>query len=402
MFKEKNILFILFSLIIIYFAQGVFYATGSLISQGCLFVFLAISGIYFIKTILIRREKNLFFKTWTALLLINVLSFVFTGYLSNPNHFGMFKGILISSLPFYPVYYFSQKNILRSKHLIVLFFVMLIISILQFYYNKELILLERISDNENVVNNAAYMFVNLIPFVFLIKKRKTISLFTMLFLSFFIIQGSKRGAILTGSVGLLIFIYFQLRTIEKKHRVKGYLFTVISLLVVSYYTYTFYLENEFLIQRMELLSDGGYSGRDIIYKNIFNSWYYSDNLLNIVFGFGFASSLELSGTGNFAHNDWLELLSNYGLLGVSIYLLLFYSAYKLMKNSQWDSDKRILFFCVVAMWFLTTLFSMAYTSTGGYLQAIVMAYLMGSDGKEYKNKIQIVIPKKSLQDIVCQ
>lgn len=381
MFKEKYILFILISLIVIYFSQGVFYATGSIISQLCLFSYLSVSGIYLVKLLLIRRDKGLFFKAWTALLLINVLGFVFTGYLSNPFHFGMFKGILISLLPFYPNYYFSRKGILRSKHLIIFFFVMLIISILQFFYNREQILLERVSGNEDVVNNAAYMFVNLIPFVFLIKKRKIISLLSILILVFFIIQGSKRGAILTGSVGVLIYIYYQLRTIEKKHRVKGYFITAIGIVVLGYFIYNFYLENEFLSYRIQSMLEGGSSQRDRIYLDIFNGWYDSGNIINLIFGFGFAGSQQLA-SGSFAHNDWLELLSNFGLLGISIYLMLFYSAYKLIRYSQWDSDKRIIFICVVAMWFLITLFSMGYTSTGGYLQAIMLAYLIGSEKRK--------------------
>ncbi|HHX69286.1 MAG TPA: hypothetical protein GX708_14720 [Gallicola sp.] len=381
MFKEKYLLFILLSLIVIYFSQGVFYASGSIISQLCLFSFLALSGIYLVKLLLTRRKKELFFKAWTALLLINVLGFVFTGYLSNPHHFGMFKGILISSLPFYPIYYFSRKGILRSKHLIIFFFVMFIISILQFYYNREQILLERISGNEDVVNNAAYMFVNLIPFVFLIKKSKIISLLSMLILVFFIIQGSKRGAIITGSVGVLIYIYYQLRTIEKKHRVKGYFITAIGIVVLGYFIYNFYLENEFLSYRIQSMLEGDSSQRDRIYFDIFKGWYNSSNILNLIFGFGFAGSQQLA-SGSFAHNDWLELLSNFGLIGVSIYIMLFYSAYKLIRYSQWDSDKRILFICVVAMWFLITLFSMGYTSTGGYLQAIMLAYLIGGDKRK--------------------
>ena len=377
MFKEKYLLFILISLIVIYFSQGVFYASGSIISQLCLFSFLTISGLYLIKLLLTRRKKDLFFKAWTALLLINILGFVFTGYLNNPYHFGMFKGILISSLPFYPIYYFSLKGILRSKHLIIFFFVMLIISILQFFYNREQILLERISGNEDVVNNAAYMFVNLIPFVFLIKKRKIISLLSMLILVFFIIQGSKRGAILTGSFGVLIYIYYQLRTIEKKHRLKGYFITAIGIFILGYFIYNFYLENEFLSYRIQSMLEGDGSQRDRIYFDIFNGWYNSGNIYNFIFGFGFARSQQLA-SGSFAHNDWLELLSNYGITGVLIYLLLFYSAFKLIRNSLYDSEKRILLFCITGMWFLVTLFSMAYTSTDGYLRAIMLAYLIGS------------------------
>lgn len=381
MFKEKNFLYLLILLIVLYFAQGALYTSGSIISQISLFLILGISSIFLLKTLL-SKKKELFYKAWTGLLLLNVIGFIFTGSLSNTYHFGMFKGILISSLPFYPFYYFAKKGTLTSRYLVVLFLIMLPVSILQFYFNKEQVLLNRISNNQDVVNNAAYMFVNLIPFLFLIKKRKIISVVGMLILIFFIIQGAKRGAMLVGSVGLMLFLYYQLRTIDKKHRLKGYAITFLGIIVMIYYAYGFYLENEFLIERMELLSEGGVSGRDIIYENIFNSWYNSDNLFKFLFGYGFAGSMQMSGTGNFAHNDWLELLSNFGVLGVSIYLILFYSAYKLIRKSYWDPDKKIIFITVVAMWFFITLFSMGYTSTSGYLRALLLAFFIGSKEKD--------------------
>ena len=127
--------------------------------------------------------------------------------------------------------------------------------------------------------------------------------------------------------------------------------------------------------------EGDSSQRDRIYFDIFNAWYNSGNIINFIFGYGFAGSQQLA-SGSFAHNDWLELLSNFGLIGLSIYIVLFYSAYKLIRYSQWYSEKRILFICVVSMWFLITLFSMGYTSTGGYMKAIMLAYLIGSDNRK--------------------
>lgn len=94
---------------------------------------------------------------------------------------------------------------------------------------------------------------------------------------------------------------------------------------------------------MENMLEGNVSGRDRIYANIFNGWLDSDNFINLLFGYGFAGSRLLSGSGHFAHNDWLELLSNFGLLGVTIYIVLFYSASKFIRNNKWGSDKKIIF-----------------------------------------------------------
>ncbi len=373
---SKLIRNLLFLLIALYFSQGFLYAQGSVISQSALAFLLVISGIYLVKCLLLKGKKELFFKVWTAFLLLNTLGFFLTGSISNGYHFGMFKGILISSLIFYPFYYFSKNNQLETKHLIQFFILILPIAIAQFFFNRDQILIERVTSNEDVVNNMAYFFVGLMPFVFLFIKRRMISLLSMLVLVFFVIEGAKRGAILTGAFVLLMYAYAFMQSIQKRNKYKGYLISFIGLGLLSYYVYSLYTSNEYLMTRMSLLSEGGYSGRDVIYSSIFNIWQASPNPLNIFFGFGFASSLELTG-GSFAHNDWLELLSNFGLLGIGLYLSLFISAFILLKNNNWNKDKKILFFTVISIWFLVTLFSMGYTSTNGFLREILLGYVVG-------------------------
>lgn len=162
---------------------------------------------------------------------------------------------------------------------------------------------------------------------------------------FFIIQGVKRGAIIAGGAGLLFFLYYQLRIIERKNRFRDYIFAIGSIIVLAYFGYDYYQSNEFLVNRMEALSEGSSSGRNIIYANIFNAWYESHNILNILFGFGFGSSLILSGTGNWAHNDWLEGLEGFGLIGVILYLLLFFAALQMIYKKNWSADN---FFIVIS------------------------------------------------------
>lgn len=370
---------ILFATILIYFAQGSLYARGSIISQVCLILMLAISGHYFIKSILLKNTHSLFFHSWTALLLLNVLGFVFSGNYTDPFHFGMFKGIIISSLLFYPFYYFAHIGVLRSEHLIMFFFLILPITILQYYFNADQILMERVSTNMNLVNNRSYSFVWLIPFVFLIAKKKALSILAMAVIMFFIIDGAKRGALIIGVIGLVFFILYQIQTVDRKNRLIGYLLVGTGVIVLSYVTYNFYLANEFLISRLGALDEGG-SGRDRIFTTIFEVWQNSNSFLRLLFGFGFASSRDFA--GNYAHNDWLELLSNFGLLGVSIYGVLFYSAVRYLWNRQWPLDQRWLMLTIVMMWFFVSLFSMGYTnSDNGYLRAILLGFLIGDNNR---------------------
>src|SRR5690606_2283627 len=295
--------------------------------------------------------------------------------------FGMFKRVLICLLPFYPFYYFATKGHLKAKHLIRFFLFILPVFILQYFFNRNQALQEQVGDSENVVNNIAYTFVKLIPFVFLLKTKKVWSVLLMLLLMFFIIQGAKRGAIFAGAFSLLIFTYYQIRTVSKKNRIKGYILSFIGILFIGYFAYDFYLQNEFLIQRMQQLNEGGTSGRNTIYTNVFNGWYAADSIIKLIFGFGFAASMKLSGSGHFAHNDWLELLSNFGLVGVVIYLLFFYSLIKCLTNSNWGIDKKLILLVAVLIWFIVSIISMGYTSESNYLLIIMIAYMIGNKSK---------------------
>lgn len=379
MIKDIQIKYILIGLIIIYFSQDILYTGGgSVIARMSLFAVLSISGIYWLKSMFTKTKKPLFYKAWTALLLLNVLGYIFTADFSFNGHFSQLKGILIASLPFYPFYHFAQRGHLKSKQLIVFFLIMLVVSIAQFYVYKVEILSIRQSDNENIVNNVAYTFVFLMPYLFLLKERKLLSLLLSFVMLFFIIQGAKRGAMISGVIGMTFFAYYQLKTIDKKNKTKGVLLVVAGIAALAYFGYDYYQQNQFLVQRMQSITEGDSSGRNTIFANLFNVWVNSGSFLNLLFGHGFGSTIFLSRTGSWAHNDWLELLTNFGLLGVSIYLTLFVSATKAAFQNQWNIDKRILMMTIVSIWFFTTVVSMNYTSTNSIYQTIMLAYLIGN------------------------
>lgn len=373
---HRYILYILFLLLALYNAQGWLYKSGSIISQGALFSVLIISFFYFVKTLLQKKKKNLFYMMWTLLFLLNVVGMVFTGSFSNPSHFSMFKNIALVSLSFYPFYFFSTNKIVKGKDFLFFLFIMLPITIGAYSTLKGNLLLEQ--GRENVVNNIAYSFVGLTPFLFLFKNRKWVSYLILLLICYFVIMGSKRGAMLTFGTASFVFLYTQLRTLDSKNRIKGYLLTFVGIVLVFYFAYDTYMSNEYLISRMVSIEDGNLSGRDILYSNIFKAWYNSDSIWHTLFGYGFASSLKLSGMNLFAHNDWLELLSNFGLFGVAIYVVLLCSCLRYVFYTEWSIDKRLMSTSIFLIWSMCTVFSMYYTSINSYLGAILLAYLIGS------------------------
>lgn len=353
--------------------MDIFEAYGTIFSQIVMALCLLIFLYYFLKTI--RGTHSLFFWLWTALLIMNIIYFLISGSISDPQHFQMMKKTSFASLSFFPFYYFARQDLLKAKHLLWFLALILPIAIMQFLSNFDKITSLDLASGATL--NVGYFFVGLIPFVFLIRNR-ILSIAIMLVLLFFIINSAKRGAIISGGIGLLLFIYYQMRTIEKGKRIRGYLMIGIGVIIMGYFLYDIYMSQEYLIRRMEKMAEGDSSGRDSIYTNIFNAWYYSESPFRLLFGFGFASSLRLSGSGLLAHNDWLELLSNTGLTGVLIYLSLFVSGFKRVFNKRWTSNKRILLLCVMLIWFFITLVSMGYTNTDTFMRASMLGYLFGS------------------------
>jgi len=386
MIKTSYIRNSIFFLFLVYFAQGVLYAQGTIFSKVVFAIIILISVYYFFKTLLMSGEKSLFFKAWTVLLLLNIFGFIFTGTISNSVQMSMFRGVLLTLMIFYPFYFLSQRNMLKSKHLITFLLLMIPVIILRYFLVAEQILDQRISDKIDVVNNTSYFFLGLMPYVFLIKQRKIFAVSIMLVLIFFIIQSSKRGALFSGVIGLLYFAYFQMRTIEKKNRLKGYLYLTAGVFGISYFIFYLFSSNEYFILRMQSILEENSSGRDTIFMNLFKSWFESENLINLLFGYGFAASLKLSGTGNFAHNDWLELLSNYGLFGFVLNIIFFWAVLKEATFHQGNIEKRIILLAVLSIVFVNTIVYRFYSSGDGFLYSIMLAYLVGSKAKELDNR----------------
>lgn len=366
------------ALIVLYYSQGVLIAEGTSLTQGILLAILGISGYYFVKVMLLTKRPALV-NAWTALLLLNVLSYVFTySFINHKVSSEYLKAILVVLLPFYPIFYLAIKKEINLKHFVYFFIISLPISILHF--NNEQAALLDATMLDDVVNNAAYSFVGLIPFVFLIRKRLP-AYISLVIISYFIIQGAKRGALVVGAVGLLMYAYYQLRTVPKNKRFRAYALVISGFFVLGYYINIYYSDHLFLQQRLDEMSEGHSSGRDIIYASIFNNWYYSDNIFKMVFGYGFKGSKLLSSTGNSAHNDWLELLANNGLVGVGVYLFLFYSLIKSTFNRAWSKNKQLILLSCTVIWFTTTLFSMGFNAASFTGMFMLIAYLVGSSDK---------------------
>ena len=129
-----------------------------------------------------------------------------------------------------------------------------------------------------------------------------------------------------------------------------------------------------MIRRIQDTLDGNSSGRDRIYTYFWNYFVYESNVLNFLFGRGANGTLEL--LNQYAHNDWLELAVNQGLLGVVFYFIYWKYFYKTWKHTT-NIDAKVILAMVVLINFPKSMFSMSYYDMT-YVSTSVLGYALAN------------------------
>jgi O-antigen ligase len=102
--------------------------------------------------------------------------------------------------------------------------------------------------------------------------------------------------------------------------------------------------------------EGNDSNRRNIYSNLIQAYVNKANPVNWLFGFGADGTILL--THRQAHNDWLQILVDHGLVGSIVFLVFWIRAFVSRKRFA-NNDLKFLFSMVVIMLFVRTLFSMS-------------------------------------------
>lgn len=260
--------------------------------------------------------------------------------------------------------FLSNHGEISSSMLTVAFVVLLVGSVEFFYHMRSSLLLEGIFDEDDgLTNNASVAFVVLLPWLFLIKNR-WIALGGFLVCLFHIVYGAKRGDIVASVIPVMLFIYSFARTQKGWWRKLLFVMAIVTILGLG--IWQFFQEDEYLQERLMDTIEGNSSGRDTIFRNAWECWYYADDA-QFWLGHGFLSTISLIGKA--AHNDWLEVLVDYGLLGVMVYGAIFYFFVRCIRREH-NFSYRMVLLASLSIWILKSLYSMAYLEA---LWAVLLA-----------------------------
>lgn len=368
-----------------YNVQGIIYPEGGVISVFFLLFCFFVSFYYLIR--LIQEEKFPYylkgllrlFVLLTVYGLIMMLSgekyYIFGNEVSN---FIYLKIHLMSILPIFPLYYFTIRGQLRLEIIqkwLLIFCVVIILTMIKQFIAVQNMLFEQGSVAQEGNMNVGYLFLALMPAVYLFKKT-SVRFLVAIFCLIFVMAAMKRGAILIGAFCLTLFIITSLKKSNQSTKLVTLFLTIVLLgIIVWYFEYKMATSDYFLMRLEKTVSGDDTSGRDTIFSTLWNH-FLDNNILYQLIGEGANATLKVAGI--YAHNDWLEILTNQGLLGIFLYLLYwlnFTQSIHLEKRNRNSLSVNILKMSFLIL-FMKTFFSMAVSDMSIYANCFI-AFALG-------------------------
>lgn len=382
MSKLFNICNIYIFLGCLYALQGIIYAQG-IISQGILAVFLSIS-LYCVVKIHFQSDIPSLFKIMDILLIVSTLYgliMMFDGqqyFIKESCEYypkiEFLKNIYSSLLPIYTFYYFSKQGLISQKNICCWTIVFVIIATIVFWADHQAKLESALAmgwTNDEFTNNNGYVFLSFLPLLFFFNKHKTIQYGLLIYILVFILMSMKRGAILIGALALIWFVYRTFKASSKNSRIALLVIVSIALICISQYVIYLYETSDYFQLRLNNTLAGDSSGRNVIYKDLYTHFLYQTSNMQFLFGMGANGTLNV--TYNLAHNDWLEIITNHGIMGLIVYTAFWIAIFATLYNTKQYDNIYSIFFMLVLIYFVMTFFSMSYNNIPMY-SALAFGY----------------------------
>lgn len=198
--------------------------------------------------------------------------------------------------------------------------------------------------------NSIYYLLLLVPFVLSVDK-KWIKWPTLICSFFIIVISGKATTLIAFILGILVYLYL---SFKGKKRIVFISVTILFLIVA----FAFFRDKILSLEvagKISSMNETGLVNRIPIYQSIFEK-YESLQFFNKLFGAGYNGVYNAIGSS--AHNDFLEVLFDYGLFGLLLYILMIFgfirNAFVLIKR---NSDYSAAFVAALAIFIVCSLTS---------------------------------------------
>lgn len=377
------------SLWVFYYLQDIVYPQG-LISQIVLLFILLISFVYAFKVVNLHSLPQ-YLKGLNLLLgfflIYGVHLIIFGGDIKyyggrEITSYAYLQSILISLLPIYVFYYFTKIKLLDDERLkcwVVVFFISTILLYFKEQRDSLAMIIEQGGTRTETTNNIGYYFVSLIPCMILFKKNLIAQTMGLLIIIFFLIFAMKRGALI---IGVMCSLYLFIKMYKEIRGSRKLLIVILGVIAFSLLIFFFIqrLEtSEYFLARLEDTKDGNSSGRDEIWSFFWNHFINQADFIHFIFGYGANGTARIFYNG--AHNDWLEMATNNGLIGLILYFYYWLSFYKTNKKVS-NQSARITLWLIFFIFLGRTFISQSYNAMNYPVTCMLGYFLANKNIKE--------------------
>lgn len=382
----KNPCNIYLSFLTFYLIQGVMIPTGGTVFSQLILFCAMLMGIYYtVKTICLPNIPVYF----TGL---NMLFFMFIIYgilllFSNHHYIIIFswsevpnstflKNIFLSLPNVYVFYYFSRKGYLTEKALKKWVIVFLASSVFR-YIDNQMALLNMMQlkgvQTKEMTNNMGYLFVALMPTIAVFKDKVRIQYGILILCMAFIMMAMKRGAIIVGTIMLIYILYFNYKYNKNVSKRKVIVFSLF-IIVAAYFITEYMMESsDYFMSRIEQTKEGNSSGRNALYERYWNHFKNETDIFKYLLGNGANATLGIG--VNYAHNDWLEIAIDEGVLGLVIYCIYWFCFWRTIASIKYNITAKLVLTLTFISFLIMTVFSMSYTEYSIYSCSVFGYYL---------------------------
>lgn len=336
----QNIIAYMYSFSIIYIIMSNFFVALGIESvffnpNYIVLVYFFLTFLFFILILFNIAKKKRFSKIIFFSILLGVYSLCITLIVGNKAFIDAYIGTMLWG-EIITISYLIGNNVANKK---ILFNSMIVTSGLIFY-TYLVNYFQNFMRTPSFVNSIYYVLL-LLPYILTIKNN--LYRITGIFIIFICtLVSMKRTAIIALIIALVVFFIVNRtiiniegqRNVDITRLIKLFLLSMTFIYIYRYIYASFDLN---IFERFINLKDDGGSNRDVIYNNIWDVQNQS-TITDWFFGKGHEGVYLVSGIGTSAHNDILEVLYDFGLLGLLLYLIIIIN---LCKKALYGIQKKI-------------------------------------------------------------
>lgn len=236
--------------------------------------------------------------------------------------------------------------------------------------------------------SSLYVFLFLLP-LFLMSKSNYMRLGAIVFVAGCMIFSLKRGGFISFGLALMVYYYVSFRVSNRIFKLRAFLLLISTLIgIYAVISLGFQTYADDMMLRLDSMVEDEGSNRLEVYETTWNMITRSD-AFSLWFGHGWDSVVVNSPVNLSAHNDFLEIIYDFGIIALVLYLYLFYQLYKsvftLIRNKSEYAPA--LAFSVITFTVNSTVAHILIYLFNMIVVALVWGYILGNE----KQRLMIAI-----------